>query len=568
MRRLKGKTAYGADNPRPKKEAPAEKRNVSRKKKQRLRINRRRPERGLFMKETKEQIAKRLKTYYADELEDLYDLTAHMLLGNTDFEAAATADDEDVIPLIENMTGKKVSFGYEDIISGEDLELYKKITAYTQERILKAKMIDTLSSVFASDTLFEGLCLASGVPDENLGALCGEIGCPERFAELFSDPVFQRRKSYIKLIGSHARAAVNLYGCIHVGEFSRLVRKYEKHFRKAESCIRQEGSYRYTLVFSPEFFCDYTVDNLIENCILGIITSFDSFILHPCFKDEVADETMEMVKFFSALKHDPDKEDIKAFSDKIWDNSYFRYIYDVTADKERYIPRKTEFLKYADLDYYEESDAEKKLRRFFKDNSFDVFEAHAQELAAQIAAQEDGADEYMPSADEELDIFMDDIHDIISDNGKLEETDPGDIVREAFDLMTDYGINFRNDEQVSMVASLLMNAANNCRLWTDNGHTPNETAAAMQAQAGPIKPGSLPTIVPGSTEAANLLKEGLPEINNMGFSVDFDSNAVELPVYEFPDGKNGQMKASKKKVYPNDPCPCGSGKKYKKCCGR
>lgn len=23
-----------------------------------------------------------------------------------------------------------------------------------------------------------------------------------------------------------------------------------------------------------------------------------------------------------------------------------------------------------------------------------------------------------------------------------------------------------------------------------------------------------------------------------------------------------------KKVYPNDPCPCGSGKKYKKCCGK
>ena len=23
-----------------------------------------------------------------------------------------------------------------------------------------------------------------------------------------------------------------------------------------------------------------------------------------------------------------------------------------------------------------------------------------------------------------------------------------------------------------------------------------------------------------------------------------------------------------KRIYPNDPCPCGSGKKYKKCCGR
>ena len=25
---------------------------------------------------------------------------------------------------------------------------------------------------------------------------------------------------------------------------------------------------------------------------------------------------------------------------------------------------------------------------------------------------------------------------------------------------------------------------------------------------------------------------------------------------------------AEKKIYPNDPCPCGSGKKYKQCCGR
>ncbi|MEE1228931.1 MAG: SEC-C metal-binding domain-containing protein [Lachnospiraceae bacterium] len=28
------------------------------------------------------------------------------------------------------------------------------------------------------------------------------------------------------------------------------------------------------------------------------------------------------------------------------------------------------------------------------------------------------------------------------------------------------------------------------------------------------------------------------------------------------------MKKQTKKIYPNDPCPCGSGKKYKNCCGR
>lgn len=31
---------------------------------------------------------------------------------------------------------------------------------------------------------------------------------------------------------------------------------------------------------------------------------------------------------------------------------------------------------------------------------------------------------------------------------------------------------------------------------------------------------------------------------------------------------NAPKKRSKAKVYPNDPCPCGSGKKYKQCCGR
>jgi hypothetical protein len=28
------------------------------------------------------------------------------------------------------------------------------------------------------------------------------------------------------------------------------------------------------------------------------------------------------------------------------------------------------------------------------------------------------------------------------------------------------------------------------------------------------------------------------------------------------------VKREEPKVYPNDPCPCGSGKKYKKCCGK
>lgn len=44
-------------------------------------------------------------------------------------------------------------------------------------------------------------------------------------------------------------------------------------------------------------------------------------------------------------------------------------------------------------------------------------------------------------------------------------------------------------------------------------------------------------------EAGKAVLQGSPEIN---------SNKIELPV---------------EKPKRNDPCPCGSGKKYKKCCG-
>ena len=33
-------------------------------------------------------------------------------------------------------------------------------------------------------------------------------------------------------------------------------------------------------------------------------------------------------------------------------------------------------------------------------------------------------------------------------------------------------------------------------------------------------------------------------------------------------GPRAPKKRAADKIYPNDPCPCGSGKKYKQCCGR
>ena len=43
---------------------------------------------------------------------------------------------------------------------------------------------------------------------------------------------------------------------------------------------------------------------------------------------------------------------------------------------------------------------------------------------------------------------------------------------------------------------------------------------------------------------------------------------VAVPMESGGDGTAPQRPAAKKKVGRNDPCPCGSGKKYKHCCGR
>ena len=46
-----------------------------------------------------------------------------------------------------------------------------------------------------------------------------------------------------------------------------------------------------------------------------------------------------------------------------------------------------------------------------------------------------------------------------------------------------------------------------------------------------------------------------------------DTVAYETEIRRLTRMKH-RMENNNRKVYPNDPCPCGSGKKYKKCCGR
>jgi uncharacterized protein YchJ len=95
-------------------------------------------------------------------------------------------------------------------------------------------------------------------------------------------------------------------------------------------------------------------------------------------------------------------------------------------------------------------------------------------------------------------------------------------IHEVFDLFNVRNVNFTDEKQVNEVMQLVTELSNNVRLWENNGHTPHEIFEKFE------KP-----------------------------------NLKSLPDRSF---KFGDSNATKKKIGRNDPCPCGSGKKYKKCC--
>jgi hypothetical protein len=145
---------------------------------------------------------------------------------------------------------------------------------------------------------------------------------------------------------------------------------------------------------------------------------------------------------------------------------------------------------------------------------------------------------------------------IIYDNGSMQD---------VMDMLDENGIYFDAQKDLEKFVPLFNDLWNNTRMLENKGHTPNEIMREIpRVQKSTNR---FPVIVPGSSHAAEILQEGKKEIEEMGFEIDFDSNAKEINVLTL-DTKGNITKSGTKKVYPNDPCPCGSGKKYKKCCGR
>lgn len=140
----------------------------------------------------------------------------------------------------------------------------------------------------------------------------------------------------------------------------------------------------------------------------------------------------------------------------------------------------------------------------------------------------------------------------------------GGMLSDYMEELNERELVFGSDRQVREFANIVMNLNNSTRMFILKGHTPNEMS---QFSGGTVNKGR-PTIIPMSSMAADMLNESRGQLEAMGFKADLDASADHFPVFSYPEGMGGDVKTAVKKIYPNDPCPCGSGKKYKKCCGR
>lgn len=214
-------------------------------------------------------------------------------------------------------------------------------------------------------------------------------------------------------------------------------------------------------------------------------------------------------------------------------NNNYKYLMKNQGNKEYYIPTEQEIINISE-------------------NQFIMYDSNVKKLVHYFVGNLD-------TPEDEATLIIRDIQHKINS---------GCSMHDIFDIINDMGICFKSENDLNQFVPLLNNLWNNTRMLLNRGYKPIELFEEEKKHMHPLGPGNMPTIVPVSSSAAKLLMEGKKQIEQMGFSIDFNSGATEMPVYSMSSGINGSIDVNTKKIYPNDPCPCGSGKKYKKCCGR
>ncbi len=193
--------------------------------------------------------------------------------------------------------------------------------------------------------------------------------------------------------------------------------------------------------------------------------------------------------------------------------------------KQLYIPAKTELLKYCDDSYIEETSQTRAIVDFIR-TEFKCSPSDAYDLMCDIV----------------LDIKM-------FDSGL-------DNVLNNFERMN---ISFSSDKQLEKFIELYRELHNNTRLPANRGFTPKEIYVPGLPRKISLGPNICKNLSSGKADADEfidaVLETDIPD-------------EMKLDIIEDIISASGSVSSIGEKIGRNDPCPCGSGKKYKKCCGK
>lgn len=214
------------------------------------------------------------------------------------------------------------------------------------------------------------------------------------------------------------------------------------------------------------------------------------------------------------------------------------------AGKELFIP--PDLLRYADEDYYEKTPQTEAMLRFILSLPFSTVDGLSRQEAAEDALW--------------------DIIDIINDVSIPMTQD----TQRIMDTLESYGFNLQGMPGIQRLIGLYTDLSNHTRMPSNKGKRPVDMRATNSGTPPHLSfgPGLQKAIQSGQLDADELKRSfsSHPDVpatlrQNLVSEVD---RALQPGEEKWVGGT--LIKGAK--IRPNDLCPCGSGKKYKKCCGK
>lgn len=324
---------------------------------------------------------------------------------------------------------------------------------------------------------------------------------------------------YISIPETYSRRKLNaMYREIPLKDtVSRMLRKYFNAMANLYGVLSVKKAYEIismqipTLVSESEFlaFAEIARHECEDYFILGMDEIYVDGQTSSVWEREIIDVTLL-------------GEDITSYHDLLRSQQ----------GKPYYVPEKKELLCYDDPFFCEDTPETQSLKKFLSDR-------------------------FALDGDKLETIFIDILYGTRCKNANLQE---------VLDRLHELGLEFSREADAHKFVEVYQNFHNHTRMQCNRGYTPDELFRMQPMEDRIPKSVSLgPNIrkaIADGAMNANELRKGI-------LSMELPSEELRMSLLkEISDVESSIPKEPKKKVGRNDPCPCGSGKKYKRCCGR